>query len=212
MEDNNVIGLVIGNTIKKAKENLNDNKTVDYTDDEGFLVCGNCNTRRQFLINIPNLGINKKVASLCKCRQEEAKKEELERKVAEQKRQIEELRKTGITDNTYLKWNFDVDDNSNVKVGEATRKYAKEWQKMKQDNMGLLLYGNVGTGKTFYGACIANTLIDMGVSVLITNLPRLMTALSKNFEENKIRTLDRIPNTSLLVIDDLGIERDTSFA
>jgi DNA replication protein DnaC len=43
------------------------------------------------------------------------------------------------------------------------------WQEMKQKNTGLLIWGNVGTGKSFIAGCIANALLDKGIPVLMTN-------------------------------------------
>ena len=38
-------------------------------------------------------------------------------------------------------------------------------------NIGLLLFGDVGTGKSFAAGCIANALLDRDVPVLMTNFP-----------------------------------------
>ena len=43
------------------------------------------------------------------------------------------------------------------------RNYIKNFEKLGR--IGLLLYGDVGTGKTFLAACIANALLNQGVSV-----------------------------------------------
>ena len=50
---------------------------------------------------------------------------------------------------------------------------------MLEHNNGLLFWGNVGTGKTFAAACIANALIDNGVPALVPDLSFLYQA-SKN--------------------------------
>lgn len=42
---------------------------------------------------------------------------------------------------------------------------------------GLLLYGGVGTGKTFAAACIVNALIDTGRPCLMTNFARVLNTL-----------------------------------
>ena len=40
------------------------------------------------------------------------------------------------------------------------RGYAQNWDEFKQAGIGLLLFGNVGTGKSYAAGCIANALID----------------------------------------------------
>ena len=45
---------------------------------------------------------------------------------------------------------------------------------MRDKNVGMLFYGDVGTGKSFYACCIANALLDKGVSVLVTSSPKIL--------------------------------------
>lgn len=76
---------------------------------------------------------------------------------------------------------------------------------MKQDNRGLLLFGGVGTGKTYTAACIANELLSQGVSVVMTSLVKLI--------ENGISDFcSRLAAIDLLILDDLGAERSTDYA
>jgi len=81
---------------------------------------------------------------------------------------------------------------------------------MYRDNIGLLLWGNVGTGKTFFAACIANYLINLGVPVLMTNFIKLTNALT-GFDEDKNAYIRSLNNYKLLIIDDLGAERQSDY-
>ena len=45
---------------------------------------------------------------------------------------------------------------------------------MRAENLGLLLWGGVGTGKSFLAGCIANALMEQEVSVRMTNFARIM--------------------------------------
>jgi len=40
------------------------------------------------------------------------------------------------------------------------KQYAENWDGFRQNGIGLLLFGDVGTGKTFAASCIANAIID----------------------------------------------------
>ena len=83
---------------------------------------------------------------------------------------------------------------------------------MEKTRQGLLLWGDVGTGKTFIAGCIANALLDRGIPVLMTNFSRVLMRLTSNIAEDKNAFLDGLDAFRLLVIDDLGIERNTDFA
>lgn len=57
-----------------------------------------------------------------------------------------------------------------------------------------------------------NALLEQGVPVLMTNFSRILNALSGLYSEEKNQYIDSLNQYSLLIIDDLGIERSTEFA
>lgn len=77
----------------------------------------------------------------------------------------------------------------------------------------LYLFGDTGLGKTFLCSCIANSLIEKGVSVLYQTAYNIITEM----EEQKFRYAENTEKTSLyynipvLIIDDLGTEFPSSF-
>ena len=78
---------------------------------------------------------------------------------------------------------------------------------MLENNIGLLIYGDTGNGKTHAAACIANALIDECVPVMMTSFPRI---LSGGFDKSStIAEMNRYP---LVVIDDLGAERQSDYS
>lgn len=181
----------------------------DYYDDEGYLICHKCQTRKQFELEM--FGYMRRVPVLCKCGKERRDREEAEQKEQEAQLRIQRLRNRGIADPQYLKWRIEIDDRQNPKISDAVMRYVAKWDEMKERNVGVLFYGNVGTGKTFFAACIANGLIDKGIPVLMTNIPSLITAMQKDFEKEKDRILREIADVPLLILDDVGVERDTAY-
>ena len=105
---------------------------------------------------------------------------------------------------------FDADDRHAANVSEVCRRYAAQWPKMKQENIGVLLFGAVGAGKSFYACAIANAVLAQLDSAVITSFPRILNLLQST--QDKQALLDQMQRYSLLVLDDLGAERDTAYA
>ena len=81
-----------------------------------------------------------------------------------------------------------------------------------RNNTGLLLFGDVGTGKSFFAGCIANTLLERDVPVLMTNFPTILNRLTGMFSEDRADFIASFDEYDLLIIDDLGVERSTEYA
>ena len=135
--------------------------------------------------------------------------------IAEQKKQerlarIEKNRNTGFPDIGLQKCRFDHDDQKSKKASDMCRNYARMFDEFNKAGKGLILFGGVGTGKTFLASCIANELIDNGIQCMVTNFARIINTLQGMYE-GKQNYLDSLNEFDLLVIDDLGIERNTEY-
>lgn len=119
------------------------------------------------------------------------------------------LKSMCFQDSALYCWTFENDNGNNPLIGKA-KTYADKWSDMLSKNIGLLLWGEVGTGKTYFAACIANALVENCVSVKMTNFSTILNDFF--YENNKNQYINRLNNHNLLIIDDLGIERDTEYA
>ena len=123
--------------------------------------------------------------------------------------EIAELRQKGIQDTHLLDWNFRVaEDTPYVQMG---KRYVNNWKQVKAENLGLLFWGDVGTGKSFLAACIANGLLDQGVSVRMTNFTWILNKLSDLQVKERCQYIASFGKVDLLIIDDLGTELTNSF-
>lgn len=180
----------------------------DYYDEEGLLWCGVCKERKENRYNF--MGTKRIVPCLCKCDRAvmEAKKEEEERREFEIR--VRSLKAIGLTENRFYEWRFENDNGKNPKLNLA-RKYVKNWKEMQKKNIGYVIMGPVGTGKSFFAGCIANALMEQGVSVMMTNFSRILNELTKPYAD-KNQIISNLVSYPLLIIDDLGIERNSEFA
>ena len=201
----NTIGSII------AKERLHrlprEDEYVNETD--GFIYCSKCRTPRQAKAELSGRLLT--VPVMCKCMSEARAKEDAERKERERLEHVARLRSAGLRDTALREYTFENDNGYNPELKKA-REYVAQWDKMKSMSMGLLIWGNVGTGKTFAAGCIANALIDKGVPVLMTNFSRILNSLTGMFSEGRNEFIDGFNKYELLIIDDLGIERNSEFA
>ena len=175
---------------------------------DGLLYCHKCNTPKQ--VRVEACGKIITPMCLCKCAAEARDAEEKERKRQEMLDNIKRLRKMGFPDAEMEKWTFANDDHANEKISYTARKYVENFPDLKKRGKGLLLYGPVGTGKTFISACIANALIDQGFPCLVTSFSRLVNTISGMYD-GKQEYIDGLNRFYLLVIDDLASERDTEY-
>lgn len=171
---------------------------------DGLIYCGNCHTPKQYRVNL--MGEIRVIGCLCDCRNKKMEEEKARQMAAEERIRVDSLRVAGIADKSLRNCRF---ENANKSQAiEQCRRYANRWNEVRENNIGLLLWGDTGGGKTFAAACIANRLIDKGIPTLITSFPRILAAKYSDRDD----LLYKISKFPALVIDDLGAERGTEAA
>lgn len=174
----------------------------------GLLYCGKCNTAKQCAVQL--FGQNKIVYCLCKCEKEKRDRELAEYLRQEEMRHIENLRISGLQDRNIYNFTF-ANANQDTYI-EKAKKYCENWEEIYKNNNGLLLWGDVGTGKTFMAGCIANELINNKVPVMMTSLTKIINNLQGFVISDKNEYLNSLNKFKLLILDDLGAERQSDFA
>lgn len=178
----------------------------EYLGEDGFMHCSVCHDRTEYLAEIPELGIKRKVRCICSCIQKERDAE----KEKDRQKEIYRERLRCFADTNMISWTFANDDGKNEKITTAMKNYVKNFTEFRKDGKGLLLHGPVGTGKTYLAACIANALIDEGYTVKMTSVSEITNQLF-GLKEGKQEFIDSLNKFSMLVIDDLGTERNTEY-
>ena len=203
----NGIEAAIGGIIEKARE-TNNIVEGDYIGENNLYYCGKCKTAKQCRVTFA--GRERVVPCICHCKAEAIKQEEEQRQQRAFFERVQRYRRMGFPESDMGNWTFANDDRKNQKMSDAMQNYVKHFDEFREKGKGLLLFGNVGTGKTFYAACIANALIDRGIPCLATNFARIANTVQGLFEgrQEYYDSLNRFP---LLLIDDLAAERKTEY-
>ena len=180
-----------------------------FHESDRLIYCAKCHTPRQGRYTLQGRVFMPPIR--CKCQQKLYNQEETKRKLLEKQAEIERMKASGLQDKALYDYTFDKDNGINPEMAYA-HKYVENWEDMKANSSGLLLWGNVGTGKSFFAGCIANALLEKGVPVLMTNFSRILNTLTGMHFEDRNQFIDSLNRYSLLIIDDLGIERNSEFA
>lgn len=176
----------------------------DYYGEDGLLYCHKCHTPKQCRVEF--LGKVRTPMCLCRCETERREREEAERKLIQFQAKVKELRRAGFPEAEMQDWTFEHDDGESSQIITVARNYVENFKKMREDGKGLLLFGNVGNGKTFAAACIANALIDKGYPCLMERLPDIAQGIFDG--DFTCHDFNKYP---LLILDDLGAERKTEY-
>ena len=120
------------------------------------------------------------------------------------------LRSEAFRDMPAAGWRFEAAAVTTPQL-EKARGYAQNWDEFKKAGIGLLLFGNVGTGKSYAAGCIANALIDRLESVLFVGMSDVVNRMQGNFGSDRDHYMKSLMRPDLLILDDLGAERNTSF-
>ena len=193
--------------IERAQETANIGEG-DYLGEDNLYYCGKCHTRKQTAVTL--FGKNRVVPCICKCKAEEIKAEEEAIRQREFFNKVMQMRRAGFPEDAMKEWTFANDDGSNPKLTKAMQNFVEHFQTFKEDGKGLLLFGSVGTGKTYLAACVANALIDKGIPCLVTNFARIANEVQGKFDGRQ-QYYDNLNSFPLLVIDDLSAERKTEY-
>lgn len=187
----------------------------DYVGEDGLIHCGKCNGKKQTRLPAFSMSGEKEmvVRCICKCQVEENKRREEAEERRKAMERIERLRNSSLIDDKLkgARLNTFQKDSDNQKVFTLAERYVQRFDEMYEKSQGILFWGTVGTGKSYTAACIANELLDRTIPVVMTSFVKILQNIQGNQEEEKV-IMSRLDDARLLIIDDLGTERNTDYA
>lgn len=100
--------------------------------------------------------------------------------------------------------NFDISTTARSKALDYARSVVASGKDMQK---GLYIYGNFGTGKTYFLSALANELAQNNIKSIIVFMPDLSRNLKNAMAENLLESrVNLLKNVDVLMLDDLGGE------
>lgn len=190
------------NVFDQIIEKARDERPGDYKGEDGLTYCGICHRPKQ----TKGVGMlsDRLLPIACDCRQKEAAADAEK----ERQRRVTELRKYCLPREQMQSCRFSsAEDAKHIQIAQ---KYVDGWEKCFHDGAGLVFWGNTGTGKSFTALCIANALIEREIPVRYFSSADVVSDLTdKNIRDSIFKTIADVP---LLILDDVGAERQTEFS
>ena len=177
----------------------------DFRGADGLLYCGICGEKKEAFFSAPIPGGPDRHPVHCRCRRAAWEQQEAESQSRRHRETVDRLKARCFKYPEMQGWVFE--DAIRTSQYAICQKYAESWPEPARTNTGLLLWGGVGTGKSYLAACIANALLEKEVPVYMTNLADVISHGFEGLEE----FMRRLCDAPLLILDDLGMERSTSF-
>lgn len=193
------------------------NKSLKTTESDYKLkTCEICKEPIEKKITI--LGIERIVPVICKCKKEKLDKKQQEFESREKQQRLKQIINNSLMtgealEKTFYNWDH---NKASEKMFNIAKRYTDNFKEMKDKNVGLLIYGEPGNGKTYMTYAIANELLIKGIPVVAVHIDALLNRIKQTFnsygKEGEATVLNALNNADLLIIDDLGTEQDTEWS
>lgn len=179
--------------------------------EDGLLYCKKCHTPRQCIV--PGFGIipTQKQFCLCKCMTLAVAEENAQLKTDLKRIEIERARQIAKHDPAFREHTFENDCGLHPELMRKAKKYAADFELHLKKSSGLLLCGPKGTGKTYAAEAIANRVIDKGFPVIFTSFGKIAEIVNEAGYEGRAEYYQSLMRYPLLIIDDVGMERETDY-
>jgi len=180
--------------------------------------CPKCGEAIQRTIKMPlfdgtGATYDKVVNCSCACKRKEEEEFKNRMNSEAEQRRMQELKRASLMDSKlqFARLSTFQKTKENEKLYKIASNYVGNFNKMLERGQGLMFFGDVGTGKSFTAACIANELLDQQKTVIMTSFIKLIEKMM-DFDDSNEEFMNRLQEVKLLVIDDLGAERGTDYS
>lgn len=187
-----------------GKEQL---KEDEYLGEDGLPYCKKCKTKRFYSTENGEWAMR----GMCKCQEEERRKQEEEEAARKRMEEFNNRKAMSLTGKRYRNIMFAdaTITQNNSKAYQKARNYVAKSKEVFDNNIGLYIYGDNSSGKTFLLACICNELVWKGYKCIYTNLASILNEIRASYDKNgmgECAILSSLQTYAFAFIDDLGKE------
>lgn len=154
--------------------------------------------------------VTREVPAVCDCRMraQDAREADEQRRRVEQ---MEAMRYERAFGDRVLTGSFAA-STSNSEVMSACASYSVDFEQRRGGKQnGLLLWGDLRSGKTFAAEAVARELHDQGLRVMMDTAAGFVSRYESADRMGREALRHRVAKCDLLVVDDFGASRDTSY-
>lgn len=182
----------------------------DEYEENGLPYCKKCKTAR-FVDFTTSDGERHLIRTNCDCLEQEMKEKKRKEMIEKRFIAFKERQKLTMMGEKYLNARFNdaIITKNNQKAYKSAENYVKKSQEVLKNNIGLYIYGDNSSGKTYLIACICNALVEQGYSCIFTSIPRLLAEINRKTRENgmsQAEIIEILSRKKFVFIDDLGKE------
>lgn len=193
---------------------MNDLVTTNMTDSHSSNTCEHCGNEVP-AIPINMFGTTRWVQPICQCEQD-IKKAEVDRLVrAKEENEVRALFSISNIGEKYLNASFEnfLMRQGAENVFKVAKHYAEHFEGFGYES--IMLWGDVGNGKTHLAAAVHNHLTAQGKVVVFISMPELLSKIkatfNRNNNESEYQIMKALIICDLLIIDDLGAEKTSDW-
>lgn len=201
----------IGDTLEEFKKGFASGeyklREDEYLDADGLPYCKKCKTKRFYCSKDKQWCIR----SMCKCQEAARKKQEEEEAARKRMEEFNNRKALSLTGKRYRNLMFKdaTITEHNSKAYQKASAYVEKSKEVFAENIGLYIYGDNSSGKTFLIACICNELVWKGYRCIYTNLATILNEIRGSYDRNgmgECTILRNLEYYDFAFIDDLGKE------
>lgn len=146
----------------------------------------------------------------CDCQMENIRLQDEEREKARRKElYLKRLSFSHLGDRYKDCWFNHATINENNRVAfDKCMNYVLHADRVLAENIGLYIYGNASTGKTYLTACLCNELLDKGYRCIYTSLNAMLEEIKHSFDTRNVEepVAKQLRYCDFVFIDDFGKE------